>query len=103
DCLFLNVFAPAAGAGPFPVMVWLHPGGFIAGQSDDYDPARLVVEGVVVVTLNYRLGRLGFLAHPALTAEGGGASGNYGLMDQQAALRWVRRNIAAFGGDPGNV
>src|SRR4029450_9447633 len=73
------------------------------GESDDCDPTRLVDKGVVVVTINYRLGALGFLAHPALTAEGGGSSSNYGLMDQQAALRWVRRNIGRFGGDPANV
>ena len=77
-----------------PVMVWLHGGALLVGESDDYDPARLVEQGVVVVTLNYRLGFLGFFAHPALTAESPNqSSGNYGLMDQQAALRWVQRNI----------
>lgn len=102
DCLYLNVFTPKI-AGPFPVMVYFHGGALLVGQSDDYSPSALVGQGVAVVTLNYRLGPLGFLAHPALTAEGGGASGNYGLMDQQAALQWVKANIAAFGGDPANV
>lgn len=105
DCLYLNVYRPktAAGTGPFPVMVWIHGGAFYLGQSDGYDPARLVPKNVVVVTLNYRLGALGFLAHPALSAEQSGKSGNYGLMDQQAALRWVKANIGKFGGDAGNV
>ena len=85
-------------------MVWLHGGGLTVGESDDYDPTRLVKQGVIVVTVNYRLGYLGFLAHPALSAESGGqGSGNYGLMDQQAALRWVQRNIKKFGGDDDNV
>jgi para-nitrobenzyl esterase len=108
DCLYLNVFAPNRGdrghAKDLPVMVWLHGGGLTVGESDDYDPTRLVQQGVVVVTVNYRLGYLGFLAHPALSAESGnGGSGNYGLMDQQAALRWVQRNIKKFGGDADNV
>jgi para-nitrobenzyl esterase len=102
DCLYLNVYTPTT-SGPHPVMVWIHGGAFIYGQSDEYDPTLLVAQGVTVVTINYRLGTLGFLAHPALTAEGGGASGNYGLMDQQFALRWVQDNIAAFGGDKTNV
>ncbi|MBI5255692.1 MAG: carboxylesterase family protein [Burkholderiales bacterium] len=102
DCLYLNVYRPK-GDGPFPVVVWIHGGAFFLGESDGYDPSRLVAKGTVVVTLNYRLGVLGFLAHPALSAEQGGASGNYGLMDQQAALRWVKANIANFGGNPGNV
>src|SRR5262249_49686684 len=81
-----------------------HGGGLVVGESDGYDPSALVAHDVVVVTINYRLGELGFLAHPALAAEAAsGASGNYGLMDQRAALRWVRRNIRAFGGDPDNV
>jgi para-nitrobenzyl esterase len=85
-------------------MVWIHPGGGFAGASDDWNPRPLVEQGIVVVTFNYRLGALGFLAHPALTAESRhAASGNYGLMDQQAVLRWVRENIARFGGDPDNV
>ncbi|HVJ51713.1 MAG TPA: carboxylesterase family protein [Aliidongia sp.] len=105
DCLFLNVFTPHRQDGDrrhLPVMVWLHGGGFVAGESDDYDPARLVAQGVVVVTLNFRQGALGFLAQPALDAEGHPAV-NYGILDQQAALRWVRTNIAGFGGDPRNV
>jgi len=102
DCLFLNVYRPT-GDGPFPVMVWIHGGALQFGEGSDYDPSQMVAQGLVVVTLNYRLGALGFLAHAALSAEGGGSSGNYGLMDQQAALRWVQRNIAAFGGNSSNV
>ena len=104
DCLFLNVFTPShqhAGSH-FPVMVWIHGGALVTGESDDYDPAALVADGVTVVTINYRLGALGFLAHPAL-ADANGQSGDYGLMDQQAALRWVQRNIASFGGNPHDV
>jgi para-nitrobenzyl esterase len=104
DCLFLNVFTPShqqPGSGS-PVMVWIHGGAFVSGESNDYDPTQLVEDGVTVVTFNYRLGALGFLAHPAL-ADADGQSGDYGLMDQQAALRWVQRNIANFGGDPHNV
>jgi para-nitrobenzyl esterase len=87
-----------------PVMVWFHPGAFQFGESDDFDPSDLVDRDVIVVTLNYRLGALGFLAHPALSAESNtGSSGNYGLEDQQAALRWVQRNIEKFGGDAKNV
>jgi para-nitrobenzyl esterase len=120
DCLFLNVFVPdplrgrgrdrdvdddSDRSGLRPVMVWIHGGALVTGESNDYDPTRLVDEGdVVVVTINYRLGELGFLAHPALTAESPDhASGNYGLLDQQEALRWVRRNILFFGGDPDRV
>lgn len=107
DCLYLNVYAPARAtpAAPLPVMVWIHGGGFTSGAGSDYDPSVLAQKhGVVVVTLNYRLGALGFLAHPGLDAEAvDGTSGNYGLLDQQAALRWVGRNIRAFGGNPGNV
>lgn len=108
DCLYLNVWAPAraADAGPAPVMVWIHGGGFVggAGSSPSYDGAALARKGVVVVTLNYRLGIFGFFAHPELSAEGpNGASGNYALTDQIAALRWVKANIAAYGGDPANV
>ena len=83
-------------------MVWIHGGALVSGESDDYNPAKLVEDGVTVVTINYRLGALGFLAHPAL-ADANGQSGDYGLMDQQAALRWVQRNIASFGGNPHNV
>jgi para-nitrobenzyl esterase len=104
DCLYLNVQTPRGAwkGSKRPVMVWIHGGSLNVGEGDGYDPAGLVQNGVVVVTINYRLGALGWLAHPALR-DGGGASGNYGLMDQQAALRWVRHNIHAFGGDPRNV
>jgi para-nitrobenzyl esterase len=106
DCLYLNVYAPAgtANAGHrHPVMVWIHGGALVSGASDLYDPTELVRNGVVVVTINYRLGALGFLAHPALVNSAGGPSGNYGLMDQQAALRWVERNITRFGGNAHDV
>lgn len=97
DCLFLNVYAPEE-PGEYPVMVWIHGGAFIYGDGGEtYDPQRLVEKGVVVVTLNYRLGALGFLPHVALE------NSNFGLQDQQLALRWVQDNIAAFDGDPGNV
>ncbi|KRB82724.1 hypothetical protein ASE00_11870 [Sphingomonas sp. Root710] len=106
DCLYLNVFTPHALSSRQerrPVMVWIHGGGLRQGRSNDYDPTPLVEKGdVVFVSLNYRLNILGFLAHPALDDKGG-AFGNYGLMDQQFALAWVRENIAAFGGDPNNV
>src|SRR5579859_6121158 len=101
NCLFLNVFTPAGG-GHHPVMVWIHGGALVTGESDDYSPTGLVADGVTVVTINYRLGALGFLVHPAL-ADASGQSGDYGLMDQQAALRWVQRNIASFGGNPHDV
>lgn len=103
DCLFLNVWTPRdAGPGRLPVMVWIHGGALVtgAGHLAVYDGRRLAARGVVLVTLNYRLGAMGFFAHPALGAE---ASLNFGLLDQIAALRWVQANIAAFGGDPGNV
>ena len=104
DCLYLNVFTPARNkARNLPVMVWVHGGSLRTGESDDYNPAGLVRHGVVVVTINYRLGALGFLADAALASRPGGPSGNYGLMDQQAALRWVQRNIRGFGGNPGDV
>lgn len=103
DCLYLNIYRPKEGDS-FPVMVWIHGGAFIGGSGGEaYDPARLVAEGVIVVTMNYRLGALGFLAHPALTEEQGGVSGAYGLLDQKMALEWVRDNIENFGGDPGKV
>ena len=107
DCLYLNVFTPkasqAAGAKPLPVMVWIHGGALLVGESDDYNPVKLVNTGnTIVVTMNYRLGYLGYLATSGLDAEGHTAA-NYGLMDQQYALDWVRRNIAGFGGDPTNV
>jgi para-nitrobenzyl esterase len=107
DCLTLNVFAPTEAKGPLPVMVWIHGGGFTSGSSavPSYDGEAFARGGVVLVSINYRLGRLGVFAHPALTAENadGGRLANYGLMDQIAALQWVARNIAAFGGDPDNV
>ena len=107
DCLYLNLWTAAKSATEKrPVMVWIHGGGFNAGASDEprHEGTPLARKGVVVVTVNYRLGVFGFLAHPELTAESGrGASGNYGLMDLLAALQWVHDNVAAFGGDPGNV
>ena len=102
DCLYLNVFT-AGTKGKLPVLVWIHGGGYFDGASNDYDTTKLVTRGhLVVVTINYRLNLFGFMAHPAIDAEGH-AIGNYGLMDMQAALKWVQRNIAAFGGDPANV
>jgi para-nitrobenzyl esterase len=104
DCLYLNVFTPAgARARNLPVMVWVHGGSLRTGAGDEYNPTGLVGHGVIVVTINYRLGALGFLADAALASRPGGPSGNYGLMDQQAALRWVQRSIHGFGGNPGNV
>jgi para-nitrobenzyl esterase len=102
DCLNLNVWTPPPSEVRRPVLVWIHGGGFVNGSGDIYKARQLASRGnVVVVTINYRLGALGFLAHPALGPAGG--VGNYGLSDQQAALRWVRDNIANFGGDPGKV
>jgi para-nitrobenzyl esterase len=102
DCLYLNVTTPA-NARRLPVMVWLHGGGNVTGRASVYDGATLAADGdVVVVTVNYRLGVFGWLAHPGFESSGQQA-GNYGLLDQQAALRWVARNAHAFGGDPGNV
>jgi para-nitrobenzyl esterase len=104
DCLNLNVYTPTLRSGSDrPVLVWIHGGGLVQDGGRNYDGTKLAVAGTVVVTINYRLGALGFLAHPALASRPGGAAGNYGLMDQQAALRWVQRNIAQFGGDPRNV
>ncbi|MGA0606270.1 carboxylesterase/lipase family protein [Phenylobacterium sp. VNQ135] len=103
DCLQLNVFAPKQ-AKAAPVMVWIHGGSHRTGAGWIYDGSNFARDGVVVVTINYRLGALGYFAHPALTAAAGSQPvGNYGLMDQIAALRWVQRNIAKFGGDPQNV
>jgi para-nitrobenzyl esterase len=105
DCLYLNVWTPA-GASRAPVMVWIHGGGFNLGSSawPQTDGSSLARHGVVLVSLNYRLGKFGFFAHPALTREAGGAElGNYGIMDMIAALKWVKANVAAFGGDPSNV
>lgn len=108
DCLYLNVWAPADATkgAKLPVMVWIYGGGLSNGSASTplYAGDALARQGVIVVTANYRLGALGFLAHPTLTRESEHrASGNYGLLDQLAALGWVRRNIAAFGGDPSNV
>lgn len=102
-CLYLNVWTPKKADAPLPVMVWLHGGAhrFGAGSVPFYDGKSLAQRGVVVVTINYRLGYLGYFSHPALDAENEG--GNFGLMDQKAALEWVRDNIAAFGGDPKQV
>ena len=104
DCLTLNVFTPDIGTSDtLPVLVWLHGGGNMDGSSRDYDASRLASLGkIVVVTINYRLGLLGWLANPALDAEGHPFA-DYGLLDQQLALKWVKGNIAAFGGDPGKV
>jgi para-nitrobenzyl esterase len=105
DCLFINVWTPA-NARKAPVFFWIHGGALSGGSSSEplYDGARMAGLGVVVVSINYRMGPLGFLVHPALSAESRrNISGNYGLLDQIAALEWVKRNIAAFGGDPANV
>ncbi|MCE7005800.1 carboxylesterase family protein [Kibdelosporangium philippinense] len=104
DCLYLNVTTPKWMNRPLPVMVWFHGGYFLAGAPTEYDPVKLVTQGdVIVVTVAYRLGALGYLATPDLTAEAGNQSGNYAFQDQLAGLRWVQRNAAAFGGNPGNV
>jgi para-nitrobenzyl esterase len=107
NCLGLNVWTPAKSpADKLPVMVWIHGGGFVIGASSQsvYDGEPLASEGVVVVSINYRLGIFGFLAHPALSKESPqGISGNYAMLDMVAALEWVKHNVAAFGGDPSNV
>ncbi len=107
DCLYLNLWMPANPSTPkLPVMVWIHGGGFVAGASSEprQEGVNLCKKGVMVVSMNYRMGIFGFFAHPELTKESGHeSSGNYGLMDQVAALQWVKQNIAAFGGDPDNV
>ena len=107
DCLTLNVWSPTGQRGPLPVMVWIHGGGYNNGSGTAalYDGANLSRRGVVMVTINYRLGRLGFFDHPALAAQRSAEepAGNYGVMDQIAALEWVRDNISAFGGDPSRV
>jgi para-nitrobenzyl esterase len=107
DCLYLNVWTPAKRTGgKLPVMVWVYGGGFVAGATSEprQDGTNLANENVVVVSMNYRLGIFGFFAYPELAKESGrDSAGNYGLLDQVAALEWVKRNIAAFGGDPGNV
>ena len=108
DCLFLNVYVPADRhddrGEPLPVLFWIHGGSNEYGEGSSYDPTPLVAQGhIIVVTINYRLGALGWLAHPLLDDGSPNSSGNYGLMDQQFAMRWVNRNIAAFGGDPHKV
>ena len=110
DCLQLNVYAPVNHAHKkLPVMVWIYGGGFIGGAASYYNGAHFAEDGVVLVTVNYRLGRLGWFAHPGLTKEaaqghrGGGPTGDFGLMDQIAGLKWVKANIGAFGGDAHNV
>jgi len=107
DCLYLNVWKPSAVAGKRPVLVWIYGGGFMNGGASPpvYSGDQLAEKDVVVVSFNYRVGRFGFFAHPQLTKEQSSteAVGNYGFMDQVAALQWVKRNIASFGGDPDNV
>ncbi|KAF3764152.1 alpha/beta-hydrolase [Cryphonectria parasitica EP155] len=110
DCLNLNLWTPAQpedlGQAKYPVYVWIYGGKFLwgAGTDNNFDGTSLAAKGVIVITFNYRLGILGWLAHPALSAESGhNASGNYGLLDQIACLQWIQRNIKAFGGDPGRV
>jgi len=107
DCLYLNVWKPANGTAKLPVIVWIYGGGFVNGGSSPptYSGAELAKQGAVVISFNYRIGRLVFFAHPQLTRETGGKTplGNYGFMDQIAALQWIKRNVGAFGGDPSNV
>lgn len=107
DCLYLNVWKPAKSNGKLPVVVWIYGGGFVNGGASPptYSGAPLARRGVMMVSFNYRLGRFGFFAHPALAADQGSRSptGNFGYLDQLAALKWVQRNIGAFGGDPSNV
>jgi para-nitrobenzyl esterase len=107
DCLYLNVWRPSGAATKLPVLVWIFGGGFVNGSASRliYTGTRLAQQGVMVVSFNYRLGRFGTFAHPALTKakDDGGALANYGFMDQIAAMKWIKRNVAAFGGDPDNV
>jgi para-nitrobenzyl esterase len=106
DCLYLNVWTPAKSANDkLPVLVWIYGGGFVGGMTSipGYDGTRLAEKGVVLVSVSYRVGVFGFLAHPELTREGGKTSGNYGLQDQIAGLQWVKANIAKFGGDASRV
>ena len=109
DCLYLNVFTTGGKGESKPVLVWIHGGGNINGETADYDGSKLATGGplgtpIVVVTINYRLGLFGLLSETHLNSENGNGNwGNYGILDQQAALRWVQANIATFGGDPSNV
>ncbi|MYL98531.1 carboxylesterase family protein [Novosphingobium sp. FGD1] len=107
DCLYLNVWRPSGEAKKLPVLVWIYGGGFVNGSASRliYTGTRLAQQGVMVVSFNYRLGRFGTFAHPALTRakEDGGRLANYGYMDQIAAMEWIKRNVAAFGGDPSNI
>ena len=106
DCLYLNVWTPAMTRGDkLPVMVWIYGGGFVGGMTSipSYDGTHLAQKGVILVSVGYRLGVFGFLAHPDLTRETGKGSGNYGLLDMIAGLKWVKANIASFGGDPARV
>ena len=105
DCLFLNVWRPVGSADNLPVMVWIHGGGFVNGGASPaiFDGSAFARQGVILVSFNYRLGRFGFFAHPALSAADEGPLANYGYMDQREALRWVQRNITALGGDPKRV
>lgn len=107
DCLYLNVWAPAKhGKQALPVMVWIHGGGFSSGSASVpiYDGSALAAKGIIVIGINYRVGLYGYMAHPELTAESPAhASGNYGLLDQIAALKWIKANVAAFGGDPSKI
>jgi para-nitrobenzyl esterase len=107
DCLYLNIWTPAKNATEkLPVLVWIYGGGFVSGSAacPIYDGEMLAKAGIVYVSINYRVGVFGFLSHPELTSESDhGSSGNYGLMDQLAALRWIKKNISAFGGDPNRV
>jgi para-nitrobenzyl esterase len=107
DCLYLNVWRPADDLTSLPVLVWIYGGGWVIGASSAaiYDGARLAKRGIVVVSLNYRIGRFGFFAHPKLTEENAddGLFFNYGILDQIAALKWIRANITGLGGDPGKI
>ena len=105
DCLYLNVWTPARSVkDKMPVMVWIFGGGFAMGTSSQFDGAPLASKGVILVTINYRVGTMGFFAHPELSEENPQhVSGNYGILDQIAALQWVQDNISKFGGDPDNV
>src|SRR5271166_584021 len=104
DCLYLNVFTPnLSSSARLPVIVWIHGGGNLDGETPGYDGSKLASDGkTVVVTIEYRLNLMGWLAHPALDDEGH-LFGNYGILDQQLVLKWVKRNIREFGGDPNNV